>query len=154
MIRCSSSLVDLITPTTSLLQRSVYKTIKWKSFFGQIFWIFTFYHTHYGIKLFWTAKVRFFEGNTTFCIMSLGFYFQLDCLFSKMLKAKISLASNIFSFSSLSSPRSPPTPAAALSPGELSRPANFLRGDETLELQWLKMSYWLVVVDQPMLMVY
>ena len=145
MIRCFSSQVDLITPTTSLLQRSVYKTIKWKSFFGQIFWIFTFYNTHYGIKLFWTAKVRFFEWNTTFCIMSLGFYFQLDCLFSKMLKAKISLASNIFYLSSLSSPRSPPTTAAALSPGELSRPANFLRRELDWELQWLKMCCMLVV---------
>ena len=42
MIRCCSSLVDFMWSTTSLLPRSVYKTIKWKSFFGQIFWIFTF----------------------------------------------------------------------------------------------------------------
>ena len=87
MIRCFSSLVD-ITPSSSLLQRSVYKTIKWKSFFGQIFLIFIFYHRHYGISLFWTAKVRFFEGNTTFCIMSLGVLISIKLLVLKNAKPK------------------------------------------------------------------
>ena len=101
MIRCFSSLVD-ITPPTSFLQRSVYKTVKWKSFFGQIFWIFTFYHIHYGISLFWTAKVRFLRETQPYLLCPWGFSFQFNCLFWKMPNAKIYISTkyllSFFSF--------------------------------------------------------
>ena len=153
MLRCCSSLVELMTPNrmTSPLQRSVYKTIKWKYFFGQIF--FTFYHYTMESVCFDQQKYDFWGKHIFPYYVTRGFSFQFNGLFWKMLNPKISLASNIFYLSSLSSPRSPPTPAAALSPGELSRPANFLRRDLDWELQLLKMCCMLVVVGMMIMII-
>ena len=150
MLRCCSSLVDMIVPTTSLLQRSVYKTIKWKSFFGQIYLLsYTLWH-----QFVLNSKSKIFWGKHNFLYyVPGGSHFNSIVCFDKFQKQKHHYHKISFIFLLFPPPRSqrPPAAAVSLSPGERSRPANFLRRELDWRPQWLKICYLLVVVGMVMI---